>query len=196
MKSLSRVRLFATPWTFCPWDFPGNSTGVDCCFLLQGIFPAQGLNLGLLVDRHFTIWATREVLCEEEWVVFQSSQLLSPDDEVPTALSLRFITQRPWEWHSELQRCVIPNHLSSLLPRHYSCFTSEIFKPKIRNPNLMLVAVLCSITLWRHCIFFFFLTDWRFMAALHQTSLLVPFFQQHMLTLCHFWYSCNIADFF
>ena len=32
---------------FCPWDFPGNSTGVDCHFLLQGIFPTQGLNLGL-----------------------------------------------------------------------------------------------------------------------------------------------------
>ena len=26
----------------CPWDFPGNSTGVDCHFLLQGIFPTQG----------------------------------------------------------------------------------------------------------------------------------------------------------
>ena len=32
----------------CPWDFPGNSTGVDCYFLLQGIFPTQGSNLGLL----------------------------------------------------------------------------------------------------------------------------------------------------
>ena len=32
----------------CPWHFPGNSTGVDCHFLLQGIFPNQGLNLGLL----------------------------------------------------------------------------------------------------------------------------------------------------
>ena len=31
-----------------PWDFPGNSTGVDCHFLLQGIFPTQGLNPGLL----------------------------------------------------------------------------------------------------------------------------------------------------
>ena len=31
----------------CPWDFPGNSTGVDCHFLLQGIFPNQGLNPGL-----------------------------------------------------------------------------------------------------------------------------------------------------
>ena len=31
----------------CPWDFPGNCTGVDCHFLLQGIFPTQGSNPGL-----------------------------------------------------------------------------------------------------------------------------------------------------
>ena len=52
VKSLSRVQLFVTPWTvatrlLCPWDFPGNSTGVDCHFLLQGMFPTQGLNPGL-----------------------------------------------------------------------------------------------------------------------------------------------------
>ena len=28
-----------------PWDFPGKNTGMDCHFLLQGIFPTQGLNL-------------------------------------------------------------------------------------------------------------------------------------------------------
>ena len=32
----------------CPWDFPGKNTGVGCHFLLQGIFPTQGSNLGLL----------------------------------------------------------------------------------------------------------------------------------------------------
>ena len=31
----------------CPWDFPYNSTGVDCHFLLQGTFPTQGSNPGL-----------------------------------------------------------------------------------------------------------------------------------------------------
>ena len=31
----------------CPWDFLGNSTGVDCHFLLQGIFPTQRSNPGL-----------------------------------------------------------------------------------------------------------------------------------------------------
>ena len=47
MKLLSRVRLLALTRLFCPWDFPGNSTGVDCHFLLQRIFPTQGWNPGL-----------------------------------------------------------------------------------------------------------------------------------------------------
>ena len=54
MKSLSCVRLFVTPWAVActrllrPWDFLGKSTGVGCYFLLQGIFPTQGSNPGLL----------------------------------------------------------------------------------------------------------------------------------------------------
>ena len=30
-----------------PWDSPGKNNGVGCHFLLQGIFPTQGLNPGL-----------------------------------------------------------------------------------------------------------------------------------------------------
>ena len=33
---------------FCPWDFPGKDTGVGCHLPLQGIFPTQGSNSGLL----------------------------------------------------------------------------------------------------------------------------------------------------
>ena len=32
----------------CPWDSPGKNTGLGSHSLLQGIFPTQGLNLGLL----------------------------------------------------------------------------------------------------------------------------------------------------
>ena len=32
----------------CPWDSPDKNTGVGSNSLLQGIFPTQGLNLGLL----------------------------------------------------------------------------------------------------------------------------------------------------
>ena len=40
VKSLSRVRLLATPWTAAhqappPWNFPGKSTGVGCHCLLR-----------------------------------------------------------------------------------------------------------------------------------------------------------------
>ena len=43
----------AIPWTvparpLCPWDSPGKNTGVDCHFLLQGIFLIEELNPGLL----------------------------------------------------------------------------------------------------------------------------------------------------
>ena len=34
-----------------PWDFPGKNTGVDCHFLLQGIFLTQGSNHGSLIGR-------------------------------------------------------------------------------------------------------------------------------------------------
>ena len=37
---------------FCLWDFLGENTGVGCHFLLQGIFPTQGLNPSLLCFLH------------------------------------------------------------------------------------------------------------------------------------------------
>ena len=53
VKSLSRVQLLAIPWTVAyqappSMDFPGKSAGVDRHFLLQGIFPTQESNPGLL----------------------------------------------------------------------------------------------------------------------------------------------------
>ena len=41
------------PWSMAPrllfpWDFPDKNVGVGCHFLLQGIFPTQGLNPWLL----------------------------------------------------------------------------------------------------------------------------------------------------
>ena len=44
----------------CPGDSPGRNTGVGCHSLLQGIFPTQGLKLGLLHCRQILYWATRE----------------------------------------------------------------------------------------------------------------------------------------
>ena len=57
----------------CPWDFPGKNTGAGCHFLLQGIFPTQRSNLGLLHCRqilhHLSHWEVLSI----------SSQPTSPD---------------------------------------------------------------------------------------------------------------------
>ena len=52
LSCFSHVQLFATLWTVAlqaplSWDSPGKNTRVGCHFLLQGIFPNQGSNLGL-----------------------------------------------------------------------------------------------------------------------------------------------------
>ena len=49
---------------FCPRNFPGKNTGVGCHFLLQGIFPTQGLNPHLLLIKNAKSWAppNREVI--------------------------------------------------------------------------------------------------------------------------------------
>ena len=36
-----------SPLDSCPWNSPGKNTGMGCHSLLQGIFPIQGLNVGL-----------------------------------------------------------------------------------------------------------------------------------------------------
>ena len=62
MLSLSRAQLLRPQglWParlLCPWHSPGKNTGVGSHFLLQGIFPTQGLNSSLLHCRQilFTI---------------------------------------------------------------------------------------------------------------------------------------------
>ena len=61
VRSLSRVWLFATPWTVAhqaplSMGFPSKNTGVGCHFLLQEIFPAQGSNhVSCIAGRFFTL---------------------------------------------------------------------------------------------------------------------------------------------
>ena len=47
-KLLSGVRLSVTHGLYSPWNSPGRNTGLGSLSLLQGIFPTQGSNPGLL----------------------------------------------------------------------------------------------------------------------------------------------------
>ena len=60
MSSSSRTHGPSPARLFCPQDFLGKNTGVGCHFLLQGIFPTQGLNphLNWTCRLFFTIWTT------------------------------------------------------------------------------------------------------------------------------------------
>ena len=59
MCVLSRIRLFATPWTVVrqtpPWNFPGKNTGVGCRALLQGIVLIQAPNPLVLHLLHWQV---------------------------------------------------------------------------------------------------------------------------------------------
>ena len=56
-----------------PWDFLGKSTGVGCLFLLQGTSrPRDQTQVSCTVDRHFTIWATREVSLNAKVTLYPS----------------------------------------------------------------------------------------------------------------------------
>ena len=61
--SLKRPGLW-TARLLCPWDSPGKNTRVGCYFLLQGIFPTQGLDSCLMspafAGRFITTSATWE----------------------------------------------------------------------------------------------------------------------------------------
>ena len=47
VHGILQARLLEWVGSVAPWDSPGKPTGVGCYFLLQGIFPTQGLNPGL-----------------------------------------------------------------------------------------------------------------------------------------------------
>ena len=48
LKVAQSCLTLCNPMDYSPWNSPGQNTGVGSLFLLQGIFPTQGLNPGLL----------------------------------------------------------------------------------------------------------------------------------------------------
>ena len=72
------------PGFFCLWDSSGRNTGVGCHFLLQGIFPTQGLNPGLPHWRQILYHLSRYLNCRRNsfthscWLIWNCNSALSP----------------------------------------------------------------------------------------------------------------------
>ena len=76
-KLLSHVQLLVTPWN-SPWNSPGQNTGVGSLSLLQGIFPAQGSNPGLMHCRRTLYHQGSPVKKGTEWQIGENQGAGTP----------------------------------------------------------------------------------------------------------------------
>ena len=82
----------------CLWDFSGKNTGVDCHFLLQGIFPGPGMeSTSALAGELFTTEPPRKPTFTPVCSVAQSCLILfDPLDCSPPGSSVGFPRQEYW----------------------------------------------------------------------------------------------------
>ena len=137
---------------YSPWDSPGQNIGVGSHSLLQGIFPTQGPNLGLLHHRQILYQLSQQgnsrIL---EWVAYPSSSRSSQPRNWTgvSCIATRFFTSWPTSsniasilyrvrhsWATELNWCI---YINSNLPVH----------PTLPSP---MVSV-CLFSLLRLCFF-------------------------------------------
>ena len=114
-----------------PWDFQGKNTGVGCHFLLQGIFPSQGLNLWLLGLLH-----RRRILYH--WVNEEAHIQLLTDYSENYSCSLSpivrtFSREKTREFFDIIENCCVSTSqkgrcaifVSYLLTVRFSCVHSQ-----------------------------------------------------------------------
>ena len=120
-----------TSWTIAgrllsPWDSPGKDTGKDCHFLLQGIFPTQGVNPRLLcllscwqIVYHCTTWVQALLL-----YVPQSSSELAYFPWFQVFPSLRAWANHPCTGSAQQQPPCTPG--CSRCPSHTSALQNQM----------------------------------------------------------------------
>ena len=107
----------------CPWDSPGKNTGVGCHFLLQGIFPTQGSNVGL---PH----------CGQ--ILHHLSHQGSPRKSLNGwKLASSHLLRILWKWPRLIQLCILsPSSLQS--PSLSLCFSHAGYWLILENANHLL----------------------------------------------------------
>ena len=73
-----------TPWTIQSMNSPGQNTGVRSCSLLQGMFPTQGSNSGLLHCRRLIILQYCSGFCHIlTWIGHRCTCVPHPETPLP-----------------------------------------------------------------------------------------------------------------
>ena len=70
-KSCSPVWFFVIPWKYSPWHYPGQTTGVSSCSLLQQIFLTQESNWCLLHCRQFLYQLSYKGSCPLSYTTYE-----------------------------------------------------------------------------------------------------------------------------
>ena len=130
-KSLSCVRLFATPWTIpytrllCPWDSPGKSTGVGCHFLLQYV-------------AFSSVQFSRSVMSDS--LQPHESQHARPPCPSPTP-GVHTDSRPSSRWcHPAISSSVVPFSCPQSLPASESCPMSQLFAWGGQSPGVSALA--------------------------------------------------------
>ena len=99
---------------FCPWDSPGKHTGVGCHDLLQGIFPTQESNPGLLHCRQMLYQLSHQgspgIL---EWVAYHFSRGTSRPRNRNRVSCTAGVVFTNWTTQDRIQLVFCPIPLSS-----------------------------------------------------------------------------------
>ena len=132
MLSLQSCLTLCDPMDNSPWAYPSKNTGVGCHLLLQGIFPTQGSNPGLL--------------CLLHW---QADSLTTEPPGIRSAIPWQIALTKIWLlWLLDFLRnvsqtvedslCIFNSHAKHLntfcIPRFYNCW-SVIPQHRLTQPG-------------------------------------------------------------
>ena len=123
-------------WPLCPWNFPGENTGVGCHFIHQGVFLTQGLNLHLLPLLHWPVHSSLSApplyLTNNDCVCAQlcPAHCGPMDGSLSDSSVCEIVQARILEW------AAISSSKGSFWPRDRTCISS------VGSP------VLCRCTTW------------------------------------------------
>ena len=102
------------PWLLCPWNFPGKNTRVGRHFLLQGLFPTQESNLGVLLGR--------KILPQSEPLTWEAPEVGMEQSHQLEELQIEWGAKDRWDWETESRGRGYGHRGLSLLRSDMICF--------------------------------------------------------------------------
>ena len=116
-----------------PTDFPGKNTGVGSHFLLQGIFPAQGSNPGLLHCRQILYWLSYQGSIAKAHITTSALYVTEPIDGHLDCFHFFYYYELYCYEHAHTSLCVyVCFHFSSICTKGRKCWvfyvTSSFFQ--------------------------------------------------------------------